>query len=153
MSRNKNLPFIPALMIFLWLVYSFWALPSYAQNFGNLSSVMLPSASRTATEVVSADINNPQWRGAHFIINVTAYNASTLTPTIQAKDPVSGTYYSLLVGNSISSTGTTVLKIYPGAATIANGVAADMLPKTFRIKMNASGVTPTTYSVGAFFNQ
>lgn len=138
----------------LGLMLGLIAAPTHAQvNSGNLSAILLPSAARTATSVVSADITNTQWRGGHFIVNVSAYASGTYTPTIQGKDPASGTYYTILEGNAISATGTTVLKVYPGATPIAGGVASDIIPKTFRVSMAASSTATVTYSVGASLSQ
>lgn len=140
-------------VLLLWLAYSFYMLPAYAQTGTSLASTLLPSAARAATQTVSADIANTQWRGGHFVVNVTSISGVTLTPTVQGKDNVSGNYYDILVGNPITTTGTTILKVYPGIVPVAGGAAADILPRTFRIKMSATGVTSTTYSVGATLEQ
>ena len=136
-------------VLLLFIAYSFYTLPAYSQTGSSLSAVVLPSASRAATQTVSADIANTQWRGGHFVINVTTISGVTLTPTIQGKDNVSGNYYDILVGNAINATGTTVLKVYPGIVPVSGASAADILPRTIRLKMSASGVTPTTFSAGA----
>lgn len=124
--------------------------PSAHAQLQNLATQILPSAARTATPVDSVDQTNSGWRGVHVIINVTAYTSGTYTPYIQAKDPVSGTYYSILVGPAISATGLTVLKIYPGMATIANGASADFLPRIWRVRFVGASSPSMTFSVGAF---
>lgn len=116
----------------------------------NLATQILPSAARTAATVASADQTNSGWRGVHVVINVSAYTSGSYTPYIQSKDPVSGTYYNVLVGNAISATGVTVLKVYPGMATIANGAASDFLPRTWRVYFVGASSQSMTFSVGAF---
>jgi hypothetical protein len=116
----------------------------------NLSGIVIPSAATSAATVNSPDISNLNYRGAHIIINVSAYTSGNYTPKIQAKDPVSGGYYDLLVGPAISATGMTVLKIYPGSATSPNGAAADFLPRTWRVQLNGASTPSMTFSVGYF---
>ncbi len=111
----------------------------------NNELTLLASAARTA-DTTSSDTTNYNWRGGHFIINITVLTTSVI-PTIQAKDPISGTYYSLLVGASIAATGITILKVYPGITAVANASASDILPRTFRISMDHLDATTMTYSV------
>src|SRR5258708_17886946 len=105
---------------------------------GNLQSTILASAARTAAQVNSADQNNLTWSGVHVTINITAFVAGTYTPKIEGKDPVSGTYYDILVGTALGATGITVLKIYPGMAVVANGAASDFLPRVWRVQLNGA---------------
>lgn len=121
-----------------------------AAQLQNLATQILPSAARTAATVDSADQTNSGWRGIHLIINVTAFTSGTYTPHVQAKDPVSGTYYDILIGTAISATGLTVLKIYPGMATISNGASADFLPRIWRVHFVGASSPSMTFSVGAF---
>lgn len=111
----------------------------------NTELTLLSSAARTA-DTNSSDTVNYNWRGGHFVINITVLTTSVI-PTIQAKDPISGTYYSLLVGASIAATGITILKVYPGIVAVANASASDVLPRTFRISMDHLDATTMTYSV------
>jgi len=119
---------------------------------GNLSAIILPSASRTAVQVNSADIQNRTWSGAQIIVNVTAFVAGNYVPKVQGKDQASGQYYDLLIGQSITGTGTTILKIFPGIAPLANAAASDFLPRVWRVQLNGS--TPSmTLSVSGNFQQ
>lgn len=124
-----------------------FCVPAFAQvNNGNTSCVPLTLVARTAS-ANSADLNNTQWRGAHFIITTTSLGVGVWTPRIQGKDSVSGNYYDLLVGATLS-TGTQVLKIYPGIATGATAVS-DILPRIFRFQMTATASPVAgTFSVG-----
>jgi hypothetical protein len=110
--------------------------------------IILASAARTAT-ATGADQADPNAEGLHLIINVTAVTATpSVVPTIQGKSPV-GTYYDVLVGAAITATGTTVLKIGPGIAAVANAAAADILPDTWRVVLTHADADSITYSVAA----
>lgn len=117
-------------------------------RFENSNFTLLASAARVA-DVNTADQVNHGARGVHVIIDVTLDPASaSFTPTIQGKDPLSGKYYDLLVGNAITATGTTVLKIYPGIVALANAAANDILPRDWRVKLVHVDGDTITYSVG-----
>lgn len=116
----------------------------------NSYSTVLASAVQTAATVNTSDQINASWAGAQVTINVSAYTSGNYTPHIQAKDPVSGTYYDVLVGPAISATGITILKVRPGIAVVSNGSAADMLPQTWRVQLIGLSTPSMTLSVGAF---
>ena len=115
-------------------------------NTDNLS--ILASAARTATQT-SDDQRNARGRGIHLVIDVTAGAGFSITPIIEGKDPVSGKYYTILTGAAITTTGTNVLKIYPGISANPNASANDILPKTWRVRVTHADATSVTYSVGA----
>lgn len=115
----------------------------------NLAVEILPSAARSAAEVVSTDQTNSGWRGAHIIVNVSAFSSGTYTLYVQGKDPVSGTYYNILVGSALAATGISIYKIYPGISTVANGSAADILPRIWRVRFVGAATPTMTFSVGA----
>lgn len=121
-----------------------------AQVVANIQTTPLASAAQTAATVNSADLLNYNYRGAHIVINVSAFTAGTYTPHLQGKDPVSGVYYDILVGTAIGATGTTVLKVYPGVGAIANGATNDVLPQTWRVQLIGAGGQSMTLSVDAF---
>lgn len=109
---------------------------------------ILDSAARTAT-VDSPDQSDPNAEGCHLLINVTAKTSSpSVVPRIQGKGPVSGVYYDILVGNAITATGLTVLKVGPGISPVPNGAAADYLPDTWRVRLEHANSDSITYSVG-----
>jgi len=113
----------------------------------NLIGTLLTSAARTTT-TDSADVNNTSTRGAHIVINVTAYTSGLWTPIVQGKDPISGNYYTILTGPTINGTGTTVIKVYPALTAAANSVANDFLPRTWRVRMSGGATPSATFSVG-----
>jgi len=113
---------------------------------GNLQGTVLASEARTAT-VDSADQSNYNGRGAHIIINVSSGSGFSVVPKVQAKDPISGSYYDLLVGAAITTTGMVVLRVFPGATAASNLTANDILPRTWRVRMEHGDTTSATYSV------
>ncbi|KKM84780.1 hypothetical protein LCGC14_1295670 [marine sediment metagenome] len=114
----------------------------------NTNIEVLPSAARIAT-LNSADLDC-QGRGVHVIIDVTVDPAlASVVPKIQGFDPLSGTWYDLLVGVAITAVGTTVLKVYPGIAVAANVAASDVVPPVWRVRMEHADADSITYSVGA----
>jgi hypothetical protein len=119
----------------------------WRNNGGALS--VLASAARTAS-VDSADMTNWNWRGGHIVIDVTAVAATpSIVVTVQGKDNVSGKYYTILASAAITGTGTTVLRVYPGVAAVANLAISDVLPRTWRVSVVAADADSITYSVGA----
>jgi hypothetical protein len=132
---------------FFALLIALAPLFALAQNSGG---TLIPSAAYTAT-VTSGDQDNTQFRGVHVVINVSSYTNGNFTPKIQGKDPASGTYYDILVGPAISATGATVLKVYPGIGSAANGAAQDILPKTWRVTVIGASTPSATLSVGFFY--
>lgn len=110
---------------------------------------LLALAARTGASK-SETYSNPDYKGLHLLINVTVAGASGgITPTIQGYDDFTQTYYDLLVGPAITTTGTKVLKIYPGIATVVGGAANDFLPQKWRVSMAVGDTSSFTYSVTA----
>ena len=110
---------------------------------------LLPSAARTAT-VASRDITNNFASGLHLVIDVTSVTATpSVVFTIQGKDALSEKYYTILASAAITTTGTTVLKVFPAATAAANAAANDILPTTFRVNAVHGDADSITYSVAA----
>jgi len=120
---------------------------SWDDKRGNHDLTLLASAARAAS-VNSADQTNYNSLGGHFTIDVTAIvSTPSIVITIQGKDALSGQYYDILVSDPITAVGTTILKVYPGTTVTANVSAADILPRTFRIKAVHADGDSITYSV------
>lgn len=117
-----------------------------AAQQSNVSGVIFPLAPQTSTQS-SIDQTNTFWRGAHVVINVTAYTSGNFTPKIQAKEILSGSYYDILSGPALSSTGITVLRVYPGIPAVVSSTASDMLPTTWRVQMVGASTPVATFSV------
>ena len=115
----------------------------------NTDITLLASAARTASND-TADQTNYNGRGVHIVIDVTAIAATpSVVFTVQGKDALSGKYYTLLASAAIVGTGTTVLRIFPGATAAANLTANDILPRTWRVSIAHGDADSITYSVGA----
>lgn len=122
---------------------------SWDRHRGNNDITVLASAARTAT-LQSSDITNYNAKGLHLVINVTAASATpSVVFTIQGKDALSSAYYTILASAAITGTGTTVLRVFPGATAAANLAANDILPRTWRVDATHADADSITYSVGA----
>jgi hypothetical protein len=109
---------------------------------------VLASAARTTTQT-QADQTNQGAAGIVVILNMTVVGTGSVTLTIQGKDPVSGSYYTLLAGAAVTTNSTNVYRVYPGLTAAANAVASDNLPRTWRVLVTANNANSATYSVGA----
>lgn len=99
--------------------------------------------------VNSSDQVNAYGRGVKVFVVTSAIGTGSITVTIQAKDPASGAYTTLLASAAITTNTTTVLTVYPGLAATANVSANDILPRQWRIAVTANNANPANYSVGA----
>ncbi len=108
---------------------------------------ILALAARTTAQ--SVDILNEAGRKYLILtIDVTVDPAAaSITPTIRAKDPVAGTYSTLLAGAAIASVTTIVLKIGPALTAAANLVANDFIPRSWNFQMAVADTDSITYSV------
>lgn len=106
------------------------------------STVVTLTAASTSGQ--SADQNGLGIRGMKVGVNCTAVSGTspTLAVAIQGKDP-SGTYFTILQSASITTTGFTLLSVYPGMASTANVSANDFIPQTWRISYTIGGTTPS----------
>lgn len=114
----------------------------------NTDITALASAARTTT-LNSGDLTNYNGRGCHVVLDVTNAGTGSITLTIQAKDALSGQYYTLLAGAAVTTVSTNVYKVFPGATAVANAAANDILPRTYRILVTHNNANSITYSVGA----
>lgn len=121
---------------------------SWDRTRNNLDVTLLASAARTAT-LQSSDQTNYNGRGLHVVLDVTSAGTGSITLTIQAKDALSGKYYTLLAGAAVTTNSTNVYKVYPGFPATANVSANDLLPRTWRIDVTHNNGNSITYSVGA----
>lgn len=115
---------------------------------GNVESTVLASAARTTT-TTSSDQTNYNGRALQVFVNVTAYTAGGLTPKIQFKDALGGSYVDVLTGAKLVATGLVMLTISPSMAAVANVVAQGHPPRTWRVVLTPDDATSITYSVGA----
>lgn len=114
----------------------------------NVRGTLLASAARTTT-TSSSDQTNNYCKGVRVFINATALAATpSVVPTIEVKDPVSGTYTAILTGAAITTAAPThvVLTCYPGATVAANLTASIPIGKVWRLTMTAGDADSLTYS-------
>ena len=119
-----------------------------ATNTDLNASALIAGVGATVS-VNSPDQVNPYGRGVKVFINTTAIGTGSITVTIQAKDPASGAYTTLLASAAIVTNTTTVLTVYPGAPATANVSANDVLPRQWRIAVTANNANPASYTIGA----
>ena len=112
------------------------------------ASQVLSGVGATATQN-SADQLNPYGRGVKVFANVSAIGTGSVTFSIQAKDPASGTYSTILSSAAIVANGMTVLTVYPGLPATTNVSANDVLPRQWRVVATANNANPVNYTVGA----
>lgn len=113
------------------------------------SRTLLASAARTAT-VDTADETNQSAQGVMVLINVSAVvGVASITVKLQGKDPVSGAYVDLLTSAAITTAGLRRLSLHPALTEAANTKVADILPRTFRVRVEHANADSITYSVAA----
>jgi len=123
---------------------------SAQQSPGNAQAVVFqPTAVANTSVIASNDQANGSWRGAMFAVAVSNFVSGTVTVTVQAKDPVSGNYVTLLASAALAANGTTLLTIYPGIAVSANVSANTVLPATWRVTLTGASSPSMTVSVSA----
>ena len=105
------------------------------------------AASATTTQT-GPDFTNPAARGVKVFVMTTVIGTGSITLSIQAKDPASGTYITLLAGAAIVTNTTNVYTLFPGAPVAANVSANDELPYTWRLLVTANNANAATYTVG-----
>lgn len=121
---------------------------AWERERGNVAGTLLASASRSAT-TSSADQLLYSGRGVRVTVNVTVVpGVDTITPAIEVKDPISGTYTAVLTGAPLIATGLVTLRVGQGITAAANLAAADLLARTWRVTVTHSAGTAFTYSVG-----
>lgn len=113
---------------------------SVDQVRNNLDNFVLQASGAITTNGNSFDVVNYNARGVKVFITTGAFGsgASTITVSIQGKDPVSTNYYTALTSASLTASAFTVLTVYPGIAVTANVTASDVIPRTWRVAWAAT---------------
>lgn len=140
----------PALLLAALLV----AQPAAAANCSgrNADSTLVQLSGQLAATVTSSDQANCTGKGVVVVVDLTTMTTATVTVTIQGKDVASGKYYTLLAGAAKTSTGTTVMLIYPNSPVTTNVSANSPLPATWRVSVvvaDNSGTAVVTGTIGA----
>lgn len=124
----------------------------YDRQRNNQEFGLLSSSARAATTASGLQTNYNSSR-VHVIVDVTSItDTPSVEPVIQGYDSLSGKYYEILRGTAITSvtgTGTYVFKVGPGLTPSAGAVAADFLPRSWRVNMEHADADSITYSVAA----
>lgn len=107
---------------------------------GHGSGIVLLNSGAVTTNGNCGDQVNTLARGIKLFLSPGSFGsgASAITVTIQGKDPVSGSYYTLLTSASLTASTFSVLSVYPGLAVSANVSANDVLPPVWRVTWQAS---------------
>lgn len=103
------------------------------------------SAARTATPTDS-NVTVSSACG-FFIINVTAVTATPSVVFAVNGVAKAGTEFNIITSAAITSTGTTVLRVFPGATASANVTVNDLLPEGLNISATHADADSITYSV------
>jgi hypothetical protein len=104
-------------------------------------------AGATTTQT-SPDFQNPGARGVKVVLNMTVVGTGSVTLSIQGKDKVSNSYYTLLAGAAVTTNTMNIYTVFPQAPATANVSANAELPATWRIVVTANNANAATYSVG-----
>jgi hypothetical protein len=112
------------------------------------NATLVTLSAQGAGTVNSADIVNVNGKGINLGINTTVDSAGAYTVTLQGKDIVSGTYYTILASAAIAATGFVLLSVYPGLVAATNLVANAVLPRTWRVSVTVT-TGPITATIGA----
>jgi hypothetical protein len=113
-----------------------------------MSNQSYVSAVRSATFTGDDNKKVPGNHGCIVVFNVTAVpGVDSVTMSIEGKDPVSGTYFTVLAAAARLTTGADVLQVQPGGAVTANVSANASLPDVYRIKVTHSAGSNFTYGV------
>lgn len=118
---------------------------AHAQNF-QYGTVL--SGTAAAAGVNGADQLNGACKGLVLWVDVTAFTGTSITITIQAKDPVSLKYTTILASAALAATGTTALTIYPGVTAAANVAVSTVVPSIWRA-ISTGTFSNVTYTVSA----
>jgi hypothetical protein len=114
---------------------------------------VLTSGARTTTQT-SADLLNYSGAGTlNVVLDMTTVGTGSVTISIDGKDVASGKYYNLLTGAAVTTNSTNRYRIGSSIAAVANSIALDYLPRTFRIVVTANNANSATYSVGYSLTQ
>lgn len=118
-----------------------------AQN-GNLIALTAGSSDRSGPI-----IHNQDYRGGHFLVKASTAAGATVTNVVTIEGLVpgtTGTFYTILASSALNpaDNAVTVLRVFPGASTLANQRANDVLPQYFRVRTTSATTGTRTLTVG-----
>jgi hypothetical protein len=126
------------------------SLDKQISNQDNL--VIIANATYTSNQT-SVDFTNINARGLNFYVKTGAQGigAANIIATLQGKDPVSGTYYTLFTSAAFPANSFILHQMYPGLLAVANLIVNAVLPRTWRVALTATqwGTGGSTIGVSA----
>lgn len=105
----------------------------------------LASGARTSHPTPTA-VDQGSYRGLKVYVDISAFTGTSITFTLQALDPISGTASTVLASAAKSATGAFTLTVAPGVATAANVALGDYAPDRWQLQQSGT-ITSVTYSV------
>jgi hypothetical protein len=127
----------------------------FIESVDQTTNIMAVTATATQT-LSSSDQTSPTQKGVNLFINITSVAATTtLRFNIQAKDPFSGNYGTVLTASldaqATNATSFSVLQLYPGVTGVSLaaggfGAASSYLSRTWRL---ITSITATASQGGA----
>lgn len=130
-----------------------WNQTTWDREMGNIDGTAVSQATRTVSTFTGADIINYNHRGVHIVFNYST-GAALLNLNIEGKDELSDTYYRIANTVTLSATGSAAYRIYPGlssgsaTALVSAGSVNDVLPRTWRVVVQATVSVTANYGVG-----
>jgi len=112
---------------------------------------LLASAARTA-EATHVDQVNYNWRGLILTVSVTAQSGGSITPKLQIKDSISGSYVTIWTATTpLTAVGVYSYIFYPGSLDLAGFVekVQTTIGRTFREATTHGNASSITYSISA----
>ena len=122
-----------------------------ANHVNTSSPVSLIVLAAAAAGTLNSDNQlNELAKGVQVVVDVTVATTTSAVFKIQGYDIPSGKYYDLLTSAAITSTGTTVLTLYPGVTVASNVAVSAPLPRIWRVNcVVTGGSSALTATVGA----
>lgn len=106
-------------------------------------------ASRGATAPTAAEVYAQGRTGLRLDVNVSAITGTSVTFTLQAYDPMTQTWFTLLASAAVVAASRIALFVDPRIATAANASAQQVLPNRMRLSVTHTTITAVTYSAVA----
>lgn len=114
---------------------------------GTESTALLTAVQRT-TLYSSGRIKNSGGQNLIVFLETTAIGTATLTLSIKAVNPVTGTTYTILVGTAVSTNLMTAYRVSPHLTAAANLIAKDIVPAEFQIDVAVGSAAAADYNIG-----
>jgi len=118
---------------------------STSPEFGNWNSPALVTLTNSGAETFnSQDMANRYSRGANVFVNITTETTASVVVALQGADQSSKSYFDVCVTGAITTTGFTVMSIYPGIATTGSKSANcnGPMPGIYRLEVRVGGSNP-----------